>query len=314
MGRNHNFFEKVALATVIATIFLIFVGGLVRASGAGLGCPDWPKCFGLWIPPLDVSELPAAFDASLFNVQKTWTEYINRLIGVVIGLLITTTFVSSIRYFNQKKSVTFSAAFAFLAVLFQAWLGGQVVRTGLSEGLITIHMLVAMLILLSLLFAYVQSRKDSFVPLPIKYQHKRVLFGLSISLIVFTLMQVLLGTQVREAVDLVSDHLSFGNGAQWLEDIGHIDEIHRSSSWSLVLISLYLTYYIFKKMDHADILLKRMVLSVDSIIFFQILLGIVLYYGGMPKSFQVLHLTFSAVMMCIISLQTLLLSNIKISE
>ena len=80
-----NLYQKTALITIAATFFLIFVGGLVRASGAGLGCPDWPKCYGLWIPPTTVEGLPSEFDESAFNAVKTWTEYVNRLIGVLIG-------------------------------------------------------------------------------------------------------------------------------------------------------------------------------------------------------------------------------------
>ena len=57
------------------------VGGIVRAAGAGLGCP-FGTMYGLWIPPMHVSELPAGFDVDSFNAFKTWTEYINRLIGV----------------------------------------------------------------------------------------------------------------------------------------------------------------------------------------------------------------------------------------
>lgn len=314
MGLNHNFFQKVALATVIATIILIFIGGLVRASGAGLGCPDWPKCFGLWIPPLNVADLPSNFDASLFNVQKTWTEYINRLIGVVIGLLITATFVSSFKYAKSKLSVTLSSAFAFVAVLFQGWLGGQVVKTGLSEGLITVHMIIAMFILLALLFAYIQSKDKIFINIQIRQTHKQSLFMLSIVLIVFTLMQVLLGTQVREAIDVVSDHLSIGNGTLWLDEIGNIDEIHRTSSWSLVIVCAYMTWFIFQKIPNSSQVLKRIILTVDSIMVFQIILGIVLYYGGMPRSFQVLHLTFSAIMMCAVSVQTFALSKARIKQ
>ena len=77
-----NLYQKTALSTIAATLFLIMVGGIVRAAGAGLGCPDWPKCYGLWIPPMHVSELPPGFDVDSFNAFKTWTEYINRLIAV----------------------------------------------------------------------------------------------------------------------------------------------------------------------------------------------------------------------------------------
>ena len=79
---RYTSFQKLALWTTAVTYFLILVGGLVRASGAGLGCPDWPRCFGSWIPPASAAELPPQFDASQFNRTLMWTEYLNRLLGV----------------------------------------------------------------------------------------------------------------------------------------------------------------------------------------------------------------------------------------
>ena len=114
-----NLYQKIAITTVVATLFLIFVGGLVRASGAGLGCPDWPKCFGVWIPPLDAADLPAEYNQSEFNVVKTWTEYINRLVGVVIGLLIIATFATSLRYRKTKPAITWCSGIALILVVFQ---------------------------------------------------------------------------------------------------------------------------------------------------------------------------------------------------
>jgi cytochrome c oxidase assembly protein subunit 15 len=305
--KSLNSFQKLALATVLATIFLIFIGGLVRATGAGLGCPDWPKCFGLWIPPISADTLPDSFDATNFNVLKTWTEYINRLIGVVIGLLITATFISSLKYRKTKPSVTYSAVFSFIAVVFQGWLGGQVVRTGLSEGLITIHMLIAMLILLALLFSFVQSLDNKQFKFSITDKQRKTLNILSFALLASTLVQIVLGTQVREAIDLVSEHLSIGNGALWLDEIGNIDEIHRTTSWSLVLIAAAISWLTFKSYALNSISFKKVVLIVDSLILIQILFGIILYYGGVPRSFQVLHLAFSALLMCALSVQSVMI-------
>ena len=115
-----NRFQKLALTTVAATLFLILVGSLVRATGAGLGCPDWPKCFGVWIPPTSLADLPAGYDPADFNVFKTWTEYINRLIGVVIGLLIIiATAFTSLSYRRKRPVVTYAAWAAFVLVLVQ---------------------------------------------------------------------------------------------------------------------------------------------------------------------------------------------------
>src|SRR6185436_11022631 len=91
---RHNYrvrltsFQRLALWTTTTTYFLILVGGLVRASGAGLGCPDWPRCFGSWIPPASAADLPPQFDPALFNSTLMWTEYLNRLLGVTVGFLI----------------------------------------------------------------------------------------------------------------------------------------------------------------------------------------------------------------------------------
>lgn len=78
-------------------VFLVILaGGVVRMTQSGMGCPDWPTCFGMWIPPTDASQLPADFEKYLskqdidhtFNVYHTWIEYINRLLGAILGVFI----------------------------------------------------------------------------------------------------------------------------------------------------------------------------------------------------------------------------------
>lgn len=284
---NLNIYQKVALTTVGATIFLIFVGGLVRASGAGLGCPDWPKCFGMWIPPLSAFELPTQFDSSQFNVFKTWTEYINRLIGVVIGLLITVTFVLSFRYRKNNSAVFYSSGAAFLMVLIQGWLGGQVVITGLSEWLITLHMLLAMLIMMTLLYAvFKASARKLYVKIPSNLSS--FLFVAVIVLMVSTFIQLVLGTQVREVIDVLKNLADPPPRETWIGEVGLVDEIHRSFSWVILMAGGVLWYFTQWVLD-SD-LLKKVGIVVLALIVLQIFTGIGLYYLNLPPVYQVVHL------------------------
>jgi len=301
-----NTYQKVAITTVLATIFLIFVGGLVRAAGAGLGCPDWPKCFGMWIPPTTATELPAAFDPSQFNVFKTWTEYINRLIGVVIGFLILSTFVLSFRYRKSRPAVFYSSAAAFVMVLFQGWLGGQVVLTGLSEWLITVHMILAMAIMAVLLYAAYKATSE-FLSVELSNNIRRGLFWTGIVLLIFTLGQTVLGTQVREAVDLVKNANPTSPRESWLDLIGSIDEYHRTLSWSVFLPGLLIGYLgVWKSGSN---LISKLSLAIVSVILFQIALGAGLYYLGMPPAYQVFHLVGVAVLICLEFLLLLVVKN-----
>lgn len=300
-----NTYQKVAIATVLATIFLIFVGGLVRAAGAGLGCPDWPKCFGTWIPPTSASELPVGFEPSEFNVFKTWTEYINRLIGVVIGFLILLTFILSFRYRKTEPAVFYSSTAAFIMVLIQGWLGGQVVLTGLSEWLITVHMILAMAIMTVLLYAAYKATSE-FIEVNLQDKIRRWIFWSGIILLICTLGQLVLGTQVREAIDTVKNANPIPPRESWLDLIGSIDEYHRTLSWSVFLPGLLVGYLGTRKSGSKFII--NLSLAIVGVIIFQIALGAGLYYLGMPPAYQVFHLVGVAVLIC---LEFLLLLVVK---
>jgi len=301
-----NRYQKVALTTVGATIFLIFVGGLVRASGAGLGCPDWPKCFGMWIPPTAASDLPSQFDVSQFNVFKTWTEYVNRLIGVVIGLLITATFAFSFRYRKTESAVLYSSALAFVLVLVQGWLGGQVVKTGLNEWLITLHMLLAMIIMMSLIYAvFKASAKDLTVELT--SNTNKLLVIVVIALLVSTFVQLVLGTQVREMIDVLRNLADSPPRETWISRIGLIDEVHRSFSW-VILITGAGVFYLSRWWTQSN-MIKKIGTAVFGLILLQIVTGVGLYYLGLPPVYQVVHLTGIAFLIGLEFLMLLLVVN-----
>ncbi|MFM8342059.1 MAG: COX15/CtaA family protein, partial [Methylomonas sp.] len=155
-------FRRLGTLTIFAVYFVILVGGIVRASGAGMGCPDWPTCFGQWVPPTTEAELPAnyheiyaarGYQNTEFNPVKTWTEYTNRLVGVTIGFLIFLTAWSSRIYLKADKAIFYLAVSVFLLVGFQGWLGSAVVASNLKPLMITLHMLLALFIVALLIYA-----------------------------------------------------------------------------------------------------------------------------------------------------------------
>ena len=291
-----NIFQKTAITTVIATIVLIFVGGLVRAAGAGLGCPDWPQCFGMWIPPTNVADLPAQYDASLFNPLHTWLEYVNRLVGVLIGLLITATFVLSFRYRKKDPVILITSGLAFVLVLFQGWLGGQVVRSGLSAGMITLHMIMAMIILATLLYATFRAM-NSELKITLSPKLRRNLLWISGIILFLTLTQMVLGTQVRESVDVAKNVMEMPR-EQWVGSLGILYEVHRSFSWLLVIFAAVLLLYQHRNAIEIPKNLKVLGWAIAILIFMQIFIGIGLERLDMPGILQVLHLVSVAILIC----------------
>ncbi len=289
-----NLYQKTAITTVIATIFLIFVGGLVRASGAGLGCPDWPQCFGMWIPPTNVADLPPQYDASLFNPLHTWLEYVNRLVGVLIGFLITLTFLFSFKYRKTDKVVTITSGFAFVLVLFQGWLGGQVVRSGLSAGIITIHMVVAMIILAVLLYATFRAMSDR-LEVRISDKSRKTFLWISGIVLFLTMLQLVLGTQVREAVDVAKNVMEMPRET-WIDSVGFLYDVHRSFSWLLVIFGIALVYY--NRKLNAPSRLVNLGWVIALLIILQIFIGVGMEWFGMPGVLQVLHLVSVAILIC----------------
>ena len=299
-----NAFQKTAIGTVFATIFLIFIGGLVRASGAGLGCPDWPRCFGTWVPPTNLSDLPPQFDPNQFNVVKTWTEYINRLVGVTIGLFIIATFIRSFSYRKTTPSVFYSSGLALALVLFQGWLGGQVVKTGLSEFMITLHMILALILVLTLLYATFKA-SEHHLSLQITVAQRKKLMSVLIVILTLSVVQIFLGTQVREGIDVIKNAENVIPRSEWVTQTGDIFSIHRTFSWLFVFATIYL--FVVIRREKIEGQLKRVGNYIIGLIVLQLVIGIGLNYLDMPRILQIAHLVSFSVLMCFEFLMLLML-------
>ena len=135
-------------------------------------------------------------DYSKFNVYHTWIEYINRLIGAIAGLSVLVLFLYSLKFFKSKKSITLLSFLSLIAILFQAWLGKIVVDSNLTASTITVHMLMAILLLFILFSILALSKpiKPSVLPKNVS--------SLIIISIVLLLIQILTGTEVRKFIDI----------------------------------------------------------------------------------------------------------------
>ncbi|MFD2514295.1 heme A synthase [Pontibacter locisalis] len=321
-------FKYIGVLTVLAVYFLILVGGIVRSTGSGMGCPDWPKCFGSWVPPTDVSQLPEDYlevykekrieknqrlagildnmgfeklSASIFshpsqyietefNVTKTWIEYLNRLVGVLIGIFIFLTLVFSIPYLREDKAVFFLSLGSFIVVGFQGWLGSIIVSTNLLPVTVTIHMALALVLVAMLQYAVTRAQKNNFSG-RFKYSGKVNIVIWIVAITTFA--QILLGTQVREEVDIVAFSMNGENREAWVDELGISFYIHRSYSILILGLHVYLAYLLYRLKDKT---MTRMTNTMLLLVAIEVVFGIVMAYFAIPAFLQPLHLTFAALL------------------
>jgi heme a synthase len=298
--KNNRLFRRLALLTVVVVYLLILIGGIVRSTGSGMGCPDWPKCFGSWVPPTEVSQLPPnyaeIYGAKLkgevvFNSTKTWIEYLNRLFGVFTGLLIFGTLLASIPFLRSDKPVFYYSLAAFLLVGFQGWLGSKVVSTELSPVMVTIHMVLALVIVFLLLYVMARSYKGHLEVEQVS--RKSFLNNWLIVTFILSMAQIVLGTQVREAMDVVMKELGDEQRGEWIENLGLTFYVHRSFSILILGLHIGLVYWL-KKNSHKGIL-NQLTLVLLSLIVVEIVTGIVLAYFAVPAFAQPIHLTLATI-------------------
>lgn len=327
-------FRKLSIVTLVAIYLLILVGGIVRSTGSGMGCPDWPKCFGSWVPPTAADQLPSDYkeiyaqkrmkknerfagylqafgfnrlaeeivsepgiaaeaESADFNAVKTWTEYVNRLIGAMIGLLVIATFVASLIYWKQDKVIVYTSLAAVIAIGFQGWIGSVVVSTNLLPWMITVHMLMALVIVCMLTYLVVRSEADEN-RFGTTNAGSRTINVTLIILLLLTLIQIVLGTQVRESVNEVAETNQFQNRQLWIDQLGWVFYIHRSFSLIVLAGHAFLAYKLYQiRSGYRNVSAWGMVLL--AIIGLEIVSGVVMAYFSIPKFAQPIHLLLASV-------------------
>ena len=316
----NKWFVRINWITMVFIYLVVIAGSFVRITGSGMGCPDWPKCFGEWIPPTEASALPADYkeiyiekrakkvekfcrmldgiglsetaerirsDESVlyeedFNARKTWTEYINRLFGFLAGNGILLIFLWVILKYRRKKLVTV-ASLNLVILLFQAWFGSIVVATNLVPWTITIHMLLALVIIglqLYLIRLVSPSQQRNITV-------SKGFFWLVILILAITFYQMFLGTQVREEIDVLRK--SGIQRGEWSQHFDLAFYVHRSFSW---LVLILITGMFWMKRNERNL---RIIHWTFIFLVIELTSGVLLAHFNMPGLVQTAHLLFACV-------------------
>ncbi|UGU16739.1 COX15/CtaA family protein [Sinomicrobium kalidii] len=321
-----NNFRPITRTTLVLIYMVIIAGALVRMTGSGMGCPDWPKCFGYYIPPTEEAQLlwhpdkayekgqivireeallvaKADFttsdqfstdnwapytkhDYAVFNPSHTWTEYINRLFGALAGLATLFMAVASFAFRKKNKTVTLLSWLAVFGMGFQAWLGATVVYSVLAPVKITIHMVMALAIVALVLYILHITRNKKTA-----YKVSTLFTNLVWLALILTVIQVVLGTQVRQFVDDQAKLLGDTARAVWLNNPDLTFYIHRSFSILVLVVNIFLLILNRKRQLHYSRLNWIMIL-----IGIEILSGIAMAYFDFPFASQPIHLVIASVL------------------
>lgn len=332
ISKSENRFIRINLITIIATLVVILAGGIVRSTGSGMGCPDWPKCFDQYIPPTSVNQLPADYESKYiegrkkknenfakyleglgkhelaekirkdksilvhedFNVAKTWTEYVNRLTGAVLGILLLFTAVYSFVYRKTATRVFVLSVANIFIVSYQAWLGSIVVSTNLTQWVVTVHMLLALVILGVAIYTYNYAKQLHKEPTVIMY---RIMWlkGFLLFTIIISILQVVLGTEVREHIDTIAKELNYNGRNTWIGKLGDVFSYHRDLAILVAMCNFVVYKMVIDRFSGKawPLITANYLMLVLAI---QMVSGFVLSYLSLPPYAQTIHILFATIM------------------
>ena len=172
----NKLFYRICLAACVLALIVIVLGAYVRLSHAGLGCPDWPGCYGTLIAPSSASDINIANEAypeRPFEASKAWKEMIHRYLASTLGLLILGLAAIAIKRRKEPGQQLSLPIMLVLIVCFQGALGMWTVTLLLKPAIVTLHLLGGMLTLALLFWALLthQHRPDKAISVSPKIKY-----------------------------------------------------------------------------------------------------------------------------------------------
>ena len=312
-------FQKLATAALISVLILMFVGAIVRVTGSGMGCPDWPTCWGCLIPPTSVEQVefdklpiekfqrkagrmgrdPSTITVETlraeFNPRHVWTEFTNRLFSLPVGFFSLATFIAAF-WQREKRPLVFWMAFGSLVVvLVNAWMGARVVYSGLAPGVLTTHLALAMMLTGMLTYCAWRGTDHPWRIRMAAAPLARLRLAVGV-LLASIILEGILGAQIREMTDeLAKSHVNAPRST-WIGELENswVYLVHRSFSW--VVFGAAVWAWVLTVRHHAVGAgwVERTVLATVAL---QMLLGLVMAQVHIYSWVQVLHVGLAAVLL-----------------
>lgn len=270
---GNNFFKTYKLLLVMV-FFLVCLGAAVRAMNAGLSCPDWPLCFGDFIPD--------------FHPQ-VYFEFIHRVLAGLVGILASVLMIIVIRNKSVPVQLRALSITAIFLLLLQIIMGGLTVLLQLHEEVVAAHLSLGTGFFGVLIWIYFSLRYNSYAGPQLKLPRFGKLFAYGSIAAVY--MQIVLGGLVASHyAALVCPDFPTCHG-QWiptLKGIIGLHVIHRLGAYALTIVLV--SYAIYLLINITDKVLKRSAWALMFLICLQIGIGISNVVFLRPPIITVLHL------------------------
>tara|TARA_Y100001970_G_scaffold85690_1_gene108066 strand:- start:1671 stop:2606 length:936 start_codon:yes stop_codon:yes gene_type:complete len=296
-------FRTFTLISTGLTYLIIFIGGMVRVSGAGMGCPDWPKCFGRWIPPTNISQIPDYIDPAKFNIVLAWIEYFNRLFGALVGLSIMVTLFLGMKYYFNKPHIRWPLIAAFILTLFQGWLGSVLVDTILNPITITLHLFFALIILILLVYVSQQAYyiDNSRAENNSKYPSNMKSIFCAIAIVLFA--EIILGTEIRGGLEMIRKDNPMVESQFLIDMLGPFKYAHTILGILITVLTMISWYFLVKKAINPSSLMVQTSSAIVLLILVQIVLGEMLVFLEFIPIIQLFHLWIASWILGLVSVQ-----------
>ncbi len=294
---NQVFVKKLAITATVFALIVVLLGAFTRLSHAGLGCPDWPGCYGFSHIPTDGADIQVAnqaFPDQPYQFEKAWPEMVHRYFAGTLGLLVLALALLSLKHQNQlARSHSFGL---LILVIFQAALGMWTVTMKLHPGIVMSHLIGGMTTLV--LLASLSLRYSINFVSPVSRVHQGNYRKLTVLGLVVLAIQIILGgwTSANYAAtvcyelpicqgnwlvnaDFISGFTLWGHGAETYE-FGILDSagriaIHASHRIGAMIATVVLSLLCFRLItQNENRILKKLGHGIAGLLFIQVTLGV----------------------------------------